>query len=1040
MTSPRLAALAPLLDTMLTLPAHERAAWVASLGPEHAAEQPALRDMLDDLSRVDDSRALPDDSLWQAWPAQMQRVVDEHAARVGADSPEGPDGPAAPAFAAGQMVGPYRLIRLLGEGGMGTVWLAERADGALTREVAMKLPLAGPQRLRLNERLARERDILAALVHPRIARLYDAGVAENGQPYLAMEVAEGEPITVWANTHQLDIPARLRLFLQVLDAVQYAHNHLVVHRDLKPSNIVVDAQGQVHLLDFGIAVLLGQPGRETPLTELGQAVLTPRYASPEQIARQPLGTSSDTYSLGVVLCELLSGSRPYRLTHDSRAALELAILEGEPVPPSKTAGLSPATARRLRGDLDNIVLKALSKEPARRYASADAFAADLQRHLDGLPVLAHPGRAVDRLIKFVRRHRTPVAAAASVVLALSVGLLVAWRAAVSAQRASEQAAASARVAQQERDKAQAVNAFLVELFEDPKGLRPGAADAYELTARQLLDRAADRLRLQGGASNAAQAELVFTLATMYHEADEDDKAITLLHDALAFTTRTHGLQHPDTARVLASLGGAQFYAGDAPAAQKTLDQADAIFKALGDEATYGRGETWLNLARLAATRDAELAMRLATQAATVFEPLAPNLRAGSNLAVASNLIGYALLRRGEFAAAEKQYRRALELHTRWEGAGHGKTGATHSNLSELYRRMGRFRDADKEMTEAMRIIRASEPDDAFDIAQTELRQSSLLHDMGRRAEARTLIEHCIAVFDAAKGQGESSARLARLRYAEMLAREGQLGAAERLLGPLLPQFEGNTQRRALLAIALGLRARLHLARGENDEARQAAQRGIDLMKQAGTPRDLIALDLEQTLAMAAFAGGIDNTAPAGSGANTTPARSAVDAALTRLRAAVPSERPTGVTLFAPQIGLRLLTGEAALRAGDGTAASAQFAAVQADLQASGEAELHGEWLAAAALGLGRAHRLKHDAGKALPELQAAERVLAQWHAPTSPDLAEARLALAEAWLDLNDKTAARALWLQAQQALESQVPIAPRHRAALKTVQERLDG
>jgi serine/threonine protein kinase/tetratricopeptide (TPR) repeat protein len=1014
-SSARLARLAPLVDAMLALPPHERAGWVEALGPEHEDSQPWLREMLDELSQGHESRALHEDSLWHAWPAKLRGVLDERASAGGG-------GPATPAFTPGQAVGPYRLIRPLGEGGMGTVWLAERADGALRREVAIKLPLAGPQRLRLAERFARERDILASLAHPRIARLYDAGVTEDGQPWLAMEVAEGEPITAYASTHGLGIDDRVPLFLQVLDAVQYAHNHLVVHRDLKPSNIVVDAQGQVHLLDFGIAVLLGQPGRDTALTELGQAVLTPPYASPEQIAHRPLGTASDTYSLGVVLCELLSGARPYRPTHGSRAALEQAILEGEPVPPSQASGLARATARRLRGDLDNIVLKALAKDPAQRYASADAFAADLQRHLDGLPVLAHPGRTIDRLVKFVRRHRTPVAAAASVALALSVGTAVAWRQAVSAQRASEQAEQSARLAQQERDKARAVNTFLVELFEDPKGLRPNASDAYDLTARQLLDRAAERLRQQGGASDAAQADLVFTLATMYLEADEDVKAIGLLQEALAFTTRTHGTQHADTARVLASLGGAQFYSGDAATAQKTLDQADAIFKALGDERSYGRAETYLNLARLSATRDAEAAMVLAGKAASAFEALPPSLRPGSNLASASNLLGYALLRRGDFAAAEKQYRRALELYTRWMGAGHGKTGATHSNLSELYRRMGRFRDADAAMNEAVRIIRASQPDDAFDIAQTELRQASLWHDLGRRREGRDLIERCIAIFDAAKGKGESSARLGRLRLAEMLGREGQLAAAEPLIDHLLPQLEGQAQRRALLAIALGVKARLMLARGAGEEARRLAERGIEQMKLAGTPRDLIALDLELTLAAAGLAHGD------------------AEAALVRLRATLPDERPAGVTLYAPQVGLRLLGGQAALQAGDAAGAVRAFEAVRADLQASGEAELHGERVAAVALGLGRVHRLNRDPAKALPELQAAERVLAVWHVPASLDLAEVRLVLAETLLDLGEAPAARALRALAKQAIDSQGVVAPRYRDALRSVDARLAG
>lgn len=1020
-TSPaRLARLAPLVDAMLALPPGERDAWVAALGPEHADEQPLLREMLDDLSEGHESPALREDSLWQAWPARLRGVLDERAA-------SGSGGrPLAPAFATGQRVGPYRLVRLLGEGGMGTVWLAERADGALRREVAIKLPLFGPERLRLAERFARERDILATLAHSRIARLYDAGVAEGGQPWLAMEVAEGEPITAYAAARGLAVDERVRLFLQVLDAVQYAHNHLVVHRDLKPSNIVVDAQGQVHLLDFGIAVLLGQPGREAALTELGQAVLTPPYASPEQIAHRPLGTASDTYSLGVVLCELLSGARPYQPTNGSRAALEQAILETEPVPPSKAPGLAPATARRLRGDLDNIALKALSKDPAQRYASADAFAADLQRHLDGLPVQAHPGRAIDRLGKFVRRHRTPVAASLSVVLALAVGTGVAWRQAVSAQRASEQAAQSAHQAGQERDKARAVNTFLVELFEDPKGLRPGAPDAYDLTARQLLDRAAERLRQQGGASNAAQADLVFTLATMYLEADEDAKAIQLLQEALAFTTRTHGTQHADTARVLASLGGAQISSGDAAAAQKTLEQADAIFKALGDEATYGRGETYLNLARLSATRDAELAMGLAGRAAAIFEAQPPSQRPGSNQATARNLVGYALLRRGDFAEAEKQYRQALALHTRWAGAGHGKTGATHSNLSELYRRMGRFRDADAAMNEAVRIIRASQPDDAFDIAQTELRQASLWHDMGRRAEGRALIERCIAVFDAAKGQGEASARLARLRHAEMLAREGRLVEAEALIASLLPQLEGQAQRRALLAIALGVQARLQLARGAVGAALQSAERGIGLMQQAGTPRDLIALDLELTLAAAGLARD-------GGGSGT-----AAEAALSRLRSVMPAERPASVTLHAPLVGLRLLAGQAALQRGDAAGAAREFEAVQADLRASGEPELHGDWLAAAALGMGRVHRLNQAPDKALPELQGAERTLARWHAPASLALAEARLVLAETLLDLGDTAAARSLVARARQAIEGQGTVAARYREALRLAEARL--
>ncbi len=239
-------------------------------------------------------------------------------------------------LAAGDQVGPYRLKRELGSGGMADVWLAERADGAFARDVALKLPRISRLRRELAARFARERDILARLEHPHIARLYDAGVAADGLPYLAMEYVDGQPITAWCDAKQLDIAARLRLFRQVLEAVQYAHANLVIHRDLKPSNILVSADGQVRLLDFGIAKLLVGDGSaaETQLTQLGGRALTPDYASPEQIKGEALTIASDIYSLGVVLYELLAGQRPYQLKLRSAAQLELAILDAESAAPS----------------------------------------------------------------------------------------------------------------------------------------------------------------------------------------------------------------------------------------------------------------------------------------------------------------------------------------------------------------------------------------------------------------------------------------------------------------------------------------------------------------------------------------------------------------------------------------------------------------------------------------------------------------------------------------------------------------------------------
>ena len=304
-------------------------------------------------------------------------------------------------LAAGALVGPYRLISELGQGGMGVVWLAQRADGEVKRPVALKLPIISLHNRTLADRFTRERDILAQLTHPRIARLYDAGVTDRGQPYLALEYVEGEKIISYCDTRRLGVKARLQLFLQVLGAAQDAHTNLIVHRDLKPANILVTKEGDVRLLDFGIAKLLTDgEANETEITRMGGSALTPDYASPEQIAGSTVTTASDVYSLGVILYELLTGGRPYKLKRDTRSGLEDAILAAEPARPSQTAaGDSTARARgvtakrlarNLKGDLDTIVLKALSKQPAQRYATADAFAQDIERYLGGEAVLAQP--------------------------------------------------------------------------------------------------------------------------------------------------------------------------------------------------------------------------------------------------------------------------------------------------------------------------------------------------------------------------------------------------------------------------------------------------------------------------------------------------------------------------------------------------------------------------------------------------------------------------------------------------------------------------
>jgi serine/threonine protein kinase len=367
-------------------------------GPEYDALKPRLRRLLGELPSFENTflRTLPR----LAVPADP--VSDESIEAL---------------LEPGAACGPYRLQRLLAEGGMGSVWLAERPDGLINRPVALKLPRLSWDNARLRERIARERDILAALTHPNIARLYDAGLMAEGRPYLALEYVDGQPIDEYCRSAGLDVRARVCLFLQVARAVAYAHAALVIHRDLKPANILVTADGEVHLLDFGIATLL-EEGRasHSTLTELAGRPLTPEYASPEQIAGEPLAVATDVYSLGIVLFELLTGERPYRLRRGSRAELEDAIVDADVPRPSHRA-VDPSVRKALRGDLDTIVTMALRKRPDARYASVEAFAADLVRFLDGRPVHARPHSAGYRMRKFVARHRLGVGAMAATLVA-----------------------------------------------------------------------------------------------------------------------------------------------------------------------------------------------------------------------------------------------------------------------------------------------------------------------------------------------------------------------------------------------------------------------------------------------------------------------------------------------------------------------------------------------------------------------------------------------------------------------------------------------
>lgn len=530
--------LSGLLDEVLDLPEDERVGWVARLDASYAALKPILEKLL-----VESAAAETGDFL-----KTLPKLL-----------PEGGLDPDTPGLEQQNVVGPYRLLRELGRGGMGTVWLAERADGLLKRPVALKLPHLGCYSAQFAERFARERDILAGLTHPNIARLYDAGFTPSGQPYLALEYVEGEPITRYCDAKRLNVRGRIEMLLQVLRAVQYARAHLVVHRDLKPSNILVATDGHVVLLDFGIAKLVTDgEAKETELTQLGGRALTPDYASPEQIIGESISTASDVYALGVVLYELLTGVRPYKLKRDSRGALEEAILDVDPQRPSQAVGdeaiaqarstTKKRLAHALKGDLDTIVLKALKKQSVERYGTADAFAQDLQRYLAGEAVLAQPDSAWYRARKLVQRNRIAAAAAAAVLLALGIGLTAAlWQANLARLEAAR--------LQVEVRKSQAVQRFLFQTLTSLAARGEGTSMNTREEIASLLGRKRRETEEVYGTQPALKAEVFGVIGNLWNYLNDPDKSAATLEEQLA-TLKAAGSDPRAQARVLLDIANA----------------------------------------------------------------------------------------------------------------------------------------------------------------------------------------------------------------------------------------------------------------------------------------------------------------------------------------------------------------------------------------------------------------------------------------------------------------------------------------------------
>jgi len=725
-----------LMDKWLELPESAREEWLESVERSH----PELMDALSDLLKR------PPDGFLETLP------------EIGTDPAAAPEDTG---LRAGMLAGPYRLERELGRGGMGVVWLAARVDGKLDRSVALKFPLLYSHDGTLELRFTRERDILARLEDSRIARLYDAGVTAQRQPYLALEYVEGEPITKYCARLNLDVRARLKLFLEVLGAVQYAHANLVIHRDLKPANILVTADGQVRLLDFGIARLLEDDRVEGELTRTGSRILTPEYASPEQIAGHAITTATDVYSLGVLLYELLTAKRP-------------AASAADPLRPSAAAS-SKRLKSALRGDLDTIVLKAMQPEPRDRYATAEAFAQDIERYRDSQPVLAQPESAWYRARKFVRRNRLAVAAAAAILLALATGGGIAWRQKVRADR--------------EAATAQAVSEFLEKDLLSQAGSEtqasPGTRPDPEIKVRTALDRGAARLPGRFANQPVIEAAIRETIGETYLELGAYPQAEQQLFRALALRRSTLGPGDAATLKTMQVLADLDERAGK-------YDAGEAIARELIDtERREGRENSresiaaMITLADIAGQGRADYA-RAETLNRRVLDIERRVLGESDRLTLATmNNLAAVLTREGKFAQAEEAYRNLIAAKRRILGADHPDTLASMNGFGVLYRNEGKYGDAETMLKAALdgrRRAMGAEHRDTL----ASMNGLGLLYSIeGRYGEAEPLLIAAADTSARVLGEDNVDAQSCRNNLAELYRREGKFAESEESYARLL---------------------------------------------------------------------------------------------------------------------------------------------------------------------------------------------------------------------------------------------------------------
>ncbi|MDP9010899.1 MAG: tetratricopeptide repeat protein [Pseudomonadota bacterium] len=768
--------------------------------------------------------AAAEDPLLNAIGAAAESLLDDHRDRL-----------------IGTRVGPYRVVSILGYGGMSTVYRGERDDAQYHQTVAIKVLQHASVHPRLRSRLHSERHILATLDNPAIARLIDSGDLEDGTPYLVMEFVDGESIDVYCDSRTLFIRERIELFIAVCGAVHYAHRNLIVHRDIKASNIFVTAEGAPKLLDFGIAKLLAPESlsHTLPVTRLQERILTPENAAPEQVLGRPITTATDTYSLGVLLYLLLTGRSPYRLLSFSQLQLERAICMDDPTRPSQMVvaklkgendidrsrisdrrGLSPQRLRtRLSGDLDAIVAMAMRKEPDRRYTSVEALAEDLRRHLAGQPVRARQGDWRYNTAKFLRRNLLPVVATASLFLGLVViaGVTL-WQ--------NHRLGLARDATAQERDRAQEVSAFMVDVFSRAD---PFKAQGKEDTAKDLLAQGAEKIKANSALQPEVRAQLLESIGLADRRQGASETAIPLLDQAVSIRREARPVDNRKLAAALANLAQAQTDAGRFVSAETNIQQALSLSQ-VGDAPTsaetadilYQYGHFLLN-----AKSDPERASQLFSQALGIYR----SVPGDQHLAIASTLSSLAspAMWSGDFVNAEQYQREGLNLLRSTVSHNYPDYASSLEGLGYILTERGKYAEAEQTLNEALQIERGDFGVDNQRVAGIQANLATIYQREGNSERAVALTGDALRIVAVRLGPAhyqvgyyldalanlylasnnltaaESHARRALVIYAQSLpARHLYVAATRHLIGEVL-------LRRGELATAeIELRAALDL--------------------------------------------------------------------------------------------------------------------------------------------------------------------------------------------------------------------------------------